>query len=50
MAQRVVYVKPDDAPVWEWLAEQAQKDGVSLSSLVARALRRYKRQREAGRP
>lgn len=50
MAQRTVYVRDEDAEVWEWLAAIAQKDGISLSTLLARAIRRYKRQRESGRP
>jgi len=50
MAQRTVYVRPEDEQAWEWLATIAQKDGVSLSALLARAIRRYKRQREAGKP
>lgn len=48
--QRTVYVRPEDAEAWEWLAKAAQKDGVSLSTLLARVIRRYKRQREAGKP
>lgn len=41
MAQKMIYVRDEDAELWESAAAFAARLQVSLSALVSEALRRY---------
>lgn len=50
MGDKVIYVRDDDAELWQWAVDHARRNRMPVSGLVMNALQEYRERLEGEKP